>query len=349
MDWSVEAIERLKALWAEGHSTAEIGRRMGISKNAVVGKAHRLKDDTNGTLTKYQNGDGIDNKLSLRTGSDVKYFLQDHLGSTIGLTDQSGASTVSQSYYSFGHGTNANFPTRFQFTGREFDPFPGLQFSRARWYHPGIGRFISEDPIGFAGGDVNLNVYVKNRPLKYRDPRGLDDADREWENRSRPRGPDYNPWYWSHNESADNSIFSKPSPSGGRWSYSFGCPGSGLGFGAFSDFSNNYSDMRTANTIGADKFFHCMANCQAAQRGSLGSGIARVVSEGREFFDQYAKGDSQAECDADRFANGTGLSGGQSGRPCVQVWSQFRPTGLSFPVTRPQRDPCQGFGNWNCK
>jgi len=42
MDWSTEAIERLRALWTEGHSTAEIGRRMGISKNAVVGKAHRL-------------------------------------------------------------------------------------------------------------------------------------------------------------------------------------------------------------------------------------------------------------------------------------------------------------------
>jgi GcrA cell cycle regulator len=38
----VEAIDRLRALWAEGHSTAEIGRRMGVSKNAVVGKAHRL-------------------------------------------------------------------------------------------------------------------------------------------------------------------------------------------------------------------------------------------------------------------------------------------------------------------
>ncbi len=42
MDWTEEAIERLRAFWAEGHSTAEIGRRMGISKNAVVGKAHRL-------------------------------------------------------------------------------------------------------------------------------------------------------------------------------------------------------------------------------------------------------------------------------------------------------------------
>ncbi|MCC7280967.1 MAG: GcrA cell cycle regulator [Acetobacteraceae bacterium] len=42
MDWSDEQISRLRALWSEGHSTAEIGRRMGISKNAVVGKAHRL-------------------------------------------------------------------------------------------------------------------------------------------------------------------------------------------------------------------------------------------------------------------------------------------------------------------
>ncbi len=42
MEWSEETILRLRALWAEGLSTAEIGRRMGISKNAVVGKAHRL-------------------------------------------------------------------------------------------------------------------------------------------------------------------------------------------------------------------------------------------------------------------------------------------------------------------
>jgi GcrA cell cycle regulator len=43
MDWTEQLIARLRALWAEGHSTAEIGRRMGISKNAVVGKAHRLQ------------------------------------------------------------------------------------------------------------------------------------------------------------------------------------------------------------------------------------------------------------------------------------------------------------------
>ena len=42
MEWNEDAIAKLRALWAEGLSTAEIGRRMGVSKNAVVGKAHRL-------------------------------------------------------------------------------------------------------------------------------------------------------------------------------------------------------------------------------------------------------------------------------------------------------------------
>jgi GcrA cell cycle regulator len=42
VDWTDETILCLRALWDEGHSTAEIGRRLGITKNAVVGKAHRL-------------------------------------------------------------------------------------------------------------------------------------------------------------------------------------------------------------------------------------------------------------------------------------------------------------------
>jgi len=42
MEWAEETIVRLRALWDEGLSTAEIGRRLGVSKNAVVGKAHRL-------------------------------------------------------------------------------------------------------------------------------------------------------------------------------------------------------------------------------------------------------------------------------------------------------------------
>ena len=42
MEWTEDVIVRLRDLWTEGHSTAEIGRRLGVSKNAIVGKAHRL-------------------------------------------------------------------------------------------------------------------------------------------------------------------------------------------------------------------------------------------------------------------------------------------------------------------
>jgi len=41
-DWSDDVVQSLRRLWAEGHSAAEIGRRIGVSKNAAVGKAHRL-------------------------------------------------------------------------------------------------------------------------------------------------------------------------------------------------------------------------------------------------------------------------------------------------------------------
>ncbi|MEP6850587.1 MAG: RHS repeat-associated core domain-containing protein, partial [Acidobacteriota bacterium] len=131
-----------------------------------------LADDNSGTLTKYLNGPGIDNKLRSTNGSSVNYFLSDHLGSTTGLTDPSGNLTASNSYDSFGNASNAAFPSRYQFTGRETDNFTGLQYNRARWYDPNIGRFISEDPIGLGGGDINLYGYVGNHPLMFRDPSG---------------------------------------------------------------------------------------------------------------------------------------------------------------------------------
>lgn len=43
MDWTDERISELTRLWNDGLSTAEIGKMLGISKNAVVGKAHRLR------------------------------------------------------------------------------------------------------------------------------------------------------------------------------------------------------------------------------------------------------------------------------------------------------------------
>jgi RHS repeat-associated protein len=50
----------------------------------------------------------------------------------------------------------------------------GLYYMRARYYDPGVGRFISEDPAGFGGGDVNLMAYVQNNPVMGVDPDGLE-------------------------------------------------------------------------------------------------------------------------------------------------------------------------------
>lgn len=41
-DWTTEATAQLRRFWTEGRTTAEIGRRLGIGKNAVIGKARRL-------------------------------------------------------------------------------------------------------------------------------------------------------------------------------------------------------------------------------------------------------------------------------------------------------------------
>ncbi len=48
-----------------------------------------------------------------------------------------------------------------------------IGISEARWYDPESGRFLSEDPIGFEGGDVNLYVYCQNNPTNCTDPLGL--------------------------------------------------------------------------------------------------------------------------------------------------------------------------------
>ncbi len=132
-----------------------------------------VADDNGGVLTKYQNGLGIDDKLKVSINGTAKYFITDHLGSTVGLTNQSGAITEQTSYDSFGNAAT-NLSTRYQFTGREFDNFTGLQYSRARWYDAKTGRFVSEDPIGFGGGDVNLYGYVWNNSQNFVDPSGLD-------------------------------------------------------------------------------------------------------------------------------------------------------------------------------
>jgi uncharacterized protein RhaS with RHS repeats len=45
--------------------------------------------------------------------------------------------------------------------------------SEARWYSPETGRFLTRDPLGYAGGDTNLYRFAVNNPVNYVDPNGL--------------------------------------------------------------------------------------------------------------------------------------------------------------------------------
>lgn len=102
-------------------------------------------------------------------------------------------------------------------------------------------------------------------------------------------------------------------------------------FGADKDFWDNYWDMRDANTIGADKYFHCRANCEAARRGPGGALESWLLSEFRELTDEHIKGDPPAACNADRQANDHGRDQGRKNRnvDCGKACSKFRPSGLN--------------------
>jgi RHS repeat-associated protein len=120
-----------------------------------------------------QIGLGIDERFTRTKSGVTSTYLADLLGSTVALADSTGAVATSYGYDPYGvtSQTGAANDNQYQFTGRQNDGF-GLYYYRARYYNPGWGRFVSEDPIGTAGG-INLYGYAGGAPSRYRDPSGL--------------------------------------------------------------------------------------------------------------------------------------------------------------------------------
>jgi RHS repeat-associated protein len=115
---------------------------------------------------------GIDEIFSRADSTGSFSFLTDNLGSTIALSDATGNLTTSYTYDPFGVTTITGSSTNpYQFTGRE-NAGNGLYYYRARYYSSILGRFISEDPAGFDGGDLNLYAYVLDNPVNLTDPSG---------------------------------------------------------------------------------------------------------------------------------------------------------------------------------
>ena len=126
---------------------------------------------------RYLHGPDVDQVLSQESaGGSLQWFLNDQLGSVRIIVDSQGQVLNKLTYDSFGNPiseSNANVSTRYRFAGREFDKATGLSYNRARYYDASNGRFISQDPIKFAGGDANLYRYVSNNPIDDSDPSGL--------------------------------------------------------------------------------------------------------------------------------------------------------------------------------
>lgn len=127
--------------------------------------------------------------------AEILHFHTDHLGTPRELTDEQGHLVWSATYRAWGGTVKLDTPPRrirvadgntvresweaqtdpvvqnLRFQGQYFDAESGLHYNRFRYYDPDIGRFISQDPIGLAGGN-NSYVYAVN-PISWIDPFGL--------------------------------------------------------------------------------------------------------------------------------------------------------------------------------
>ncbi len=141
----------------------------------VYDGANRIEDVglTGNLLARYVQSNSIDEPLQEIISGTSNYYEHDGLGSVTSLSNSTGALANTYTYDSYGKllASTGTTPNPFQFTSREFDAETGEYFYRARYYDQNVGRFISEDPIGFDGG-INYYSYARNNPTNYTDPSG---------------------------------------------------------------------------------------------------------------------------------------------------------------------------------
>jgi RHS repeat-associated protein len=127
------------------------------------------RDSSGATVVRSFYGGGmLDNGLSL-------FYTQDHLLNVREMTDVTGTIRARYDYDPYGRVTklSGEEDSAFTFTGHFFHPATGLLLSPTRAYDPNLGRWLSEDPIGFAGGS-NKYAYVSSNPLNSVDIFGED-------------------------------------------------------------------------------------------------------------------------------------------------------------------------------
>jgi len=120
---------------------------------------------------------GIDEPLSVRYGGQNYYYLTESPGHVVALIDGAGQVVETYHYGPWGETALGQSPpyNTLAFAGRQYDAETRLYYNRARYYDPRLGRFLSEDPSGLAGG-INLYAYAGNDPVNSTDPYGLEEC-----------------------------------------------------------------------------------------------------------------------------------------------------------------------------
>jgi RHS repeat-associated protein len=138
-----------------------------ITRYIYVGGQVSLVFDGNQQLQeRYVYGPGTDQVMAVERGvaGPVQWLLADDQGTIRDVADNTGTVIDHLVVDTFGgliSQTNASNQPRFVYAGKELDS-NGLYVDGRRYYDPAVGRFLSEDPSGFAGGDTNLYRYVGN-------------------------------------------------------------------------------------------------------------------------------------------------------------------------------------------
>jgi RHS repeat-associated protein len=118
---------------------------------------------------------------SVSSNGNTLWPLADHQGTIRDIADYNEGSpafsvTNHRVYDRFGRlesETNSSVDLSFGYVGKLYDEVTKVNYYLNRWYDHRIGKWLSEDPLGFAAGDANLARYVGNTSSMLTDPLGL--------------------------------------------------------------------------------------------------------------------------------------------------------------------------------
>lgn len=260
-----------------------------------------------------------DQPIAVKNSSDAYagewlHIHADHLGSPRAITRPNASNAVVWRWAlegsAFGQhpaqadvdGDGVSLEFNLRYPGQYFDSATGWHYNYFRDYESGTGRYVQSDPIGLLGG-LGTYVYVSSSPLRWTDRLGLyEDSCCEGSSSFRPRS----------REIIDRVLERIAFP------VNF--------FGSAVVMNNANMDMRRDNTIGNDKYFHCVGSCKASR--AAGVCAAHAIGDLREELQDLFGRHHEDRYD-DELANATGRGGVGAAVSCEKWCEQYIVNGIN--------------------